>query len=180
MQMTQNAPAPNEPPKLRPGVDGGVEPSSIADLVEWFLNYDERTARMRHSNTEELFQWKQMDDEANGVGTYPFENAEARFAVGCFQALQENNSEPLLGLWLNDVLAALHESRETKREITEANELDKDIQKSSIEKASLLTTNSERRLYLTSCWLEALCTAEARVLGWIYQELYGKSFTPTT
>ncbi len=135
---------------------------------------------MRHTNTEELFQWKQKDDEANGIGTYPFENAEARFAIGVFQALQENNSEPLLGLWMNDVLAALHESRETKREITEANDLDKDIEKSSIEKASLLTTNSERRLYLTSSWLEALCTAEARVLGWIYQEIYGKPFAPST
>ena len=178
--MSQSATVQTEPPRLRPGADGGVDPSSVADLVEWFLNYDERTARMRHANTEALFQWKQQDDEANGVGTYPFENAEARFAIGVFQALQENNSEPLLGLWLNDVLAALHESRETKREITEANDLDKDMEKPSIEKASLLTTNSERRLYLTSCWLEALCTAEARVLGWIYQEIYGKPFTPTT
>lgn len=177
--MSQNAAAQTEPPKLRPGAEGGIDPSSIADLVEWFLNYDERTARMRHANTEELFQWKQQDDAANGIGTYPFENAEARFAIGVFQAIQENNSEPLLGLWLNDVLAALHESRETKREITEANDLDKDIAKSSIEKASLLTTNNERRLYLTSCWLEALCTAEARVLGWIYQDIYGKPFTPT-
>ncbi|MEO5858704.1 MAG: hypothetical protein ABIR33_07120 [Pyrinomonadaceae bacterium] len=178
--MSQNAPAENLPPKLRPGTTGGIDPSSIADLLEWFLAFDERTARMRHANSEELFQWKQKDDEANGIGTYPFENAEARFAIGVFQALQENNSEPLLGLWMNDVLAALHESRETKREITEANDLDKDIEKSSIEKASLLTTNSERRLYLTSSWLEALCTAEARVLGWIYQEIYGKPFTPTT
>src|SRR5215204_5739844 len=126
------------PPKLRPAPAGGIDNNSLADLVEWFLNFDERTARMRHANTEELFQWKQKDDEANGIGTYPFENAEARFAIGVFQALQENNSEPLLGLWMNDVLAALHESRETKREITEANDLDKDIEKSSIEKASLL------------------------------------------
>ena len=177
--MSQQAPAETLPPKLRPADTGGIDPSSVADLVEWFLNFDERTARMRHANTEELFQWKQKDDEANGIGTYPFENAEARFAIGVFQALQENNSEPLLGLWMNDVLAALHESRETKREITEANDLDKDIEKSSIEKASLLTTNSERRLYLTSSWLEALCTAEARVLGWIFQEIYGKPFTPT-
>ena len=176
--MTQNAAAETTPPKLRPLPGGSVEPSSVADLVEWFLNYDERTARMRHANTEELFQWKQQDDEANGVGTYPFENAEARFAIGVFQALQENNSEPLLGLWLNDVLAALHESKETKREITEANNLDKNIEKSSMEKSQLLTTNSERRLYLTSSWLEALCTAEARVLGWIYQEIYGKPFSP--
>ena len=176
--MSQEAATQPAPPKLRPGKEGGIDPTSLADLVEWFLNFDERTARMRHVNTEELFQWKQTDDEANGIGTYPFENAEARFAIGVFQALQENDSEPLLGLWLNDVLAALHESRETKREITEANNLDKDIEKSSIDKAQLLTTNSERRLYLTSSWLEALCTAEARVLGWIYQEIYGKPFTP--
>ena len=176
--MSQEAATQPAPPKLRPGKEGGIDPTSLADLVEWFLNFDERTARMRHVNTEELFQWKQTDDEANGIGTYPFENAEARFAIGVFPALQENDSEPLLGLWLNDVLAALHESRETKREITEANNLDKDIEKSSIDKAQLLTTNSERRLYLTSSWLEALCTAEARVLGWIYQEIYGKPFTP--
>ena len=86
--MSQNAAAENAPPKLRPADAGGIDPSSIADLVEWFLNFDERTARMRHANTEELFQWKQKDDEANGVGTYPFENAEARFAIGVFQALQ--------------------------------------------------------------------------------------------
>ncbi|MGD9629528.1 MAG: hypothetical protein AB7V18_09800 [Pyrinomonadaceae bacterium] len=178
--MSREAAAETLPPKLRPGKDTAIDPSSLADLVEWFLNYDERTARMRHVNTEELFQWKQADDQANGIPTYPFENAEARFAIGVFQALQENDSEPLLGLWLNDVLAALHETRETKREITEANDLDKVIERSSIEKASLLTTNSERRLYLTSCWLEALCTAEARVLGWIYQEIYGRPFTPTT
>jgi len=166
------------PPKLRPGAQGGLDTASVADLIEWFLNYDERTARMRHANTEELFQWKQQDDASNGIGVYPFENAEARFAIGVFQALQENNSEPLLNLWLNDVVAALHDAKETKREITEANNLDKEIEKTSMEKASLLTTNAERRLYLTSCWLEALCTAEARVLGWIYQELYGRPFTP--
>jgi len=178
--MSQEAAQEITPPKLRPGVEGGIDPASLADLVEWFLNFDERTARMRHANTEDLFQWKQKDDEANGIPIYPFENAEARFAIGIFQALQTNNSDPLLGLWMNDVLAALHEARETKREITEANNLDKDIEKFALQKADLLTTNAEKRLYLSSCWLEALCTAEARVLGWIYQEIYGKAFTPTT
>ena len=176
--MAQQEAQQPQPPKLRPGTQGGADPASVADLIEWFLQFDERTARMRHTNTEELFQWKQADDEANGIGIYPFENAEARFAIGVFQALQENDSEPILNLWLNDVVAALHDAREAKREITEANNLDKDAERSSTEKASLLTNNAERRLYLTSCWLEALCTAEARVLGWIYQEMYGKPFTP--
>jgi len=178
--MTDQTEQESQPPKLMPGGNGGIEPNSLADLVEWFLNFDERTARMRHPNTEELFQWKQHDDSASGAVIYPFENAEARFAIGVFQALQENNSEPLLNLWLNDVLTALSESRETKLEITEANNLDADPEKFAIEKSELLTTKAEKRIYLTSCWIEALCTAEARVLGWVYQEIYGRPFTPST
>ena len=176
--MTESNTQENGPPKLQRNPDGGIDNTSLADLIEWFLNFDERTARMRHPYTEELFQWKQHDDVENGVGVYPFENAEARFAVGVFQALQENNSEPLLGLWLSDVLNALHEARGTKTEISEANRLDDSPDMLALEKAEKLTTNAERRLYLTSCWLEQLCTAEARVLGWVYQEIYGRPFTP--
>lgn len=168
----------SQPPKLRRFENGEVDNSSLADLIEWFLNFDERVARMRHANTEELFQWKQKDDEANGVATYPFENAEARFAIGAVQALAENKSEPILTLWITDVLEALGRARETKAELTTAYDLDADLDAFSLKKAEKLTTNTERRLYLSSCWLEALCTAEARVLGWVYQEIYGKPFTP--
>ena len=133
--MTDATQPENLPPPLRRNADGGIDNNSLADVVEWFLNFDERTSRIRHPYTEELFQWKQHDDVENGVGVYPFENAEARFAIGVFQALQENNSEPLLGLWLSDVLNALHESRETKVEIEEANKLEADVEMLAIEKA---------------------------------------------
>jgi hypothetical protein len=165
-----------EPPKLRQTADGQIDVNSLADLLEWFLKYDERTARMRLADTEELFRWKQADDEANGVGTYPFENAEARFAIGVFQALAENNTEPLLHGWISDVLNALHKARESKTELTDAYNLDADLDASSLKRADGLTTKAERRLYLTSCWLEVLCTAEARFLGWVYQEIFGKPF----
>jgi hypothetical protein len=167
----------NQPPKLRLKENGSIETASLADLLEWFLMYDERTARMRHANTNELFQWKQQDDERSGLAIYPFENAEDRFAVGVFQALAENDSEPLLKLWLSDLLSALQESRKTTSELTESYRLDEDLELFSLQKAEKLTTNTERRLYLSSCWLEALCTAEARVLGWVYQEIYGKPFS---
>ena len=173
--MAQAAPN-NEPPKLKRSETGEIDNNSLADLLEWFLMYDERTARIRHPNTEELFRWKQADDEANGIGTYPFENAEARFAIGSVQALAENSSEPLLKLWITDLLNALHQSSETKRELAEMYKLDDDPDASSITRADKLTTNTEKRLYLTSCWLEALCTAEARFLGYVYQELYGRPF----
>lgn len=166
----------NQPPKLRRKENGEVETNSLADLLEWFLMYDERTARIRHANTEELFQWKQMDDVEQGISIFPFENAEARFAVGAFQALAENNSEPLLKLWISDLLAALQESHKTKTEIAESYDLDEDVDAFSLAKSEKLTTKSEKRLYLSSCWLEALCTAEARFLGWVYQEIYGRPF----
>jgi hypothetical protein len=168
----------NQPPKLRLKENGEIQTASLADMLEWFLMYDERTARMRHANTNELFQWKQQDDETNGIPIYPFENAEDRFAVGVFGALAENNNEPLLKLWLSDVLNALQESRTTKTELADSYKLDEDLEAFAVQKAEKLTTNSERRLYLSSCWLEALCTAEARVLGWVYQEKYGRPFTP--
>ena len=166
----------NQPPKIRRNENGEADITSLADLLEWFLMYDERTARIRHSNTEELFQWKQKDDSEQGIAIYPFENAEARFAIGAFQALSENNSEPFLKLWISDLLEALQESHKTKTEITESYNLDENIEASSLKKAEKLTTNAEKRLYLTSCWLEALCTAEARFLGWVYQELYSRPF----
>jgi hypothetical protein len=165
-----------QPPKLRRSESGEVDVNSLADLLEWFLMYDERTARMRHANTEELFQWKQNDDAQQGVAIYPFENAEARFAVGAIQALNENSSEPLLKLWISDLLEALQESHKTKTDIAESYNLDEDAEAFSLVKAQKLTTNTEKRLYLTSCWLEALCTAEARFLGWVYQEIYGRPF----
>ena len=165
-----------EPPKLK--IVGGVaEVGSLADLLEWFLNFDERTARMRLTYTEELFIWKQSDDEANGIGTYPFENAEARFAVGAIQAINENNTEPQLKLWITDVLEALGAAREMKTEMSNAYRLDDaDPDAFALKKSENLTTNNEKRLYLSNCWFEVLYTAEARFLGYVYQELYGKPF----
>ena len=165
-----------EPPKLKV-VNGKAEVESLADLLEWFLNFDERTARMRMAYSEELFQWKQLDDEANGIGTYPFENAEARFAVGAIQALQENYTEAMLKLWITDVLEALGAAREMKTEMSNAYRLDDiDPEAFALKKSEKLTTNNEKRLYLSNCWFEVLYTAEARFLGYVYQEVYGKPF----
>jgi hypothetical protein len=166
----------NAPPPLRRAADGSVDENSLADVIEWFLNNDERTSRVRHPNSDELFAWKQSDDQQAGIGTYPFENAEARFAIGTIQAVKTNDSEPLLKLWISDLLEALSQARESKAELTEAYDLDADAELPSLKKAEKLTNNVERRLYLSSCWLEVLCTAEARVLGWLYQQLYGRPF----
>jgi hypothetical protein len=166
----------NQPPKLKRNPSGDLDPSSFGDVLEWFLNFDERTARMRHPHSDELFQWKQQEDKVSGVATYPFTNAEERFAVGAFQALAENDSEDKLRIWIESLLETIQESHKTKTEIGEAYKLDADLDASAVAKAQYLTTAVEKKIYLTSCWLETLCTAETRVLGWIFQDLYGKPF----
>ncbi len=174
--MKNAAQTENFPPKLRKTAEGEVDINSLADLLEWFLNNDERVRIVRHPHVDELFQWKQADDETQGVPIYPFENAEARFAVGTFQALGENDSEPKLGRWITDVLQALGESKQMREDLGAQYKLD--AAKSHVEEAAKITSPDERRLFLTSSWIESLCTAEVRFLGWVYQELYGKQFQP--
>jgi len=166
------------PPALEILEIGVPDTTSLADLVEWFIARDERVARVRHPVADELFAWKQEDDSANGVNIYPFENAEARFAIGVIQAVAENNTEELLKLWITDIIEALGRARDTKSELTNAYGLDADEEAFPLAKAEKLPSKIEQRLYLSSCWIELLCTAEARVLGWVYQELYGKPFSP--
>ena len=166
----------NYPPKLRKTADGDIDVNSLADLLEWFLNYDSRVGLVRNPQVEELFRWKQAEDAANGIETYPFENAEARFAIGVFQALGENNTEEKLQRWISDVLQVLGDAKQTNEDIAKSYNLDQS--QSHIEQAQAIPSKVERNLYLQSCWFEALCTAETRFLGWVYQEVYGKTFQP--
>lgn len=170
----------NHPPVLEKTPNGDINVNSLANLLEWFLNYDQKVGIMRHPHVQELFEWKQADDTANGIEVYPFENAEARFAIGVFQAIAENDSEEKLQLWITDVLQALGESKQNNEDISTEFKLDKSSGESPVMLSQNLPSKLERRFYLTSSWLEALCTAEVRFLGWIYQELYKKPFQPIT
>ena len=176
--MSQEATQPTEPPKLRKTVNGEIETNSLADLLEFFLNFDQRVAIVRHPQVEELFQWKQADDKANGIENFPFENAEARFAIGSFQAIAENNSEEKLQRWITDILQALGDAKQTNEDIAKSYNLEQG--KSHIGEAAKIPSKLEQKIYLTSCWIESLCTAEVRFLGWVYQELYGQPFQPIT
>ncbi|MEZ5308338.1 MAG: hypothetical protein R2684_14425 [Pyrinomonadaceae bacterium] len=165
-----------EPPKLKLDTKGQPTTDSLADLLEFFLNNDQRVNIVRHPQVEELFQWKQEFDRANGTPAYPFENAEARFAVGVIQAIQENDTKDKLHEWITRVLEALGESKQTNEDMARSFGLDQS--ESHITQAQKLTSEIEKRLYLTSCWIESLCTAEVRFLGWVYQELYGEGYQP--
>lgn len=166
------------PPALMKNPDGDINVNSLADLLEWFLNYDQKVGIMRHPHVQELFEWKQADDAANGVSVYPFENAEARFAVGAFQAIAENNSQDLLQSWITDVLQALGEAKQTREDFVGQYNLETNQGASFIVEAQKLPSRIEQRFFLTSAWIESLCMAEVRLLGWVYQELYGVPFQP--
>jgi len=167
------------PPKLRRGENGKIDNSSLADVLEWFLNYDQRVALMRHPHVEELFIWKQQDDKTSGGTPSPFSTAEERFAVGIVLALEQNDAQPLLQLWITDVLEALGQAKETTEQIDHSYKLETNQGRSAVEEANKIPASNEKRIYLTSSWLEALCTAEARVLGWLYQEIYGVPYEPS-
>ena len=140
------------------------------------MNFDERVAAMRHPDVDAIYQWRQQDANSNGEEMLPFPRAEDRFAMGVFAALAENRDEPSLKAWMTEIVNALQESKEFAAQIAHDNEFSPESNRTPIEEANFLPTMDEKRMYLSARWFEILSTAELRVLGWIYQELYGKAF----
>lgn len=168
----------HQPPALRRGGDGRIEPSTLAALIEWFLSYDERVAVVRFPMVEALFQWKQSATLEDQPDELAFNRAEDRLAVGIMQALVANSTERELHAWIKELLGALDDATKTNEAISEAYELRPDESSSVVAEAEKIPSRRERDVYLTCCWLETLCTAEIRVLGWAYKELYGRPFHP--
>ena len=168
----------NQPPTLRRDAEGRIDPSSLAALIEWFLDYDERVAVVRFPAVESLFQWRQGEDLREQPDGFAFGRAEDRLAVGVMGALIENADERALHNWIKDLLAALDDASKTNEMIAEGYGLKPSEDSSVVEEAEKIPSRRERDIYLSCCWLETLCTAEARVLGWAYQGLYGRAFHP--
>ena len=53
-------------PPLQRDAYGQVDVDSVPDVIEWFLNYDQRVAIIRHPSVEEVFQWKQLQAKSQG------------------------------------------------------------------------------------------------------------------
>ncbi|MCA1566634.1 MAG: hypothetical protein LC803_13530 [Acidobacteria bacterium] len=168
-----------QPPPLARDEHGRIEPGSLADLIEWFLNNDPRVNMIRHPKVEEVFQWKQAESRRAGEEVYEFTNAEERLAVGIMQAIVENEGEVALHGWISQLLNALDDATKTNEEVSHAYRLDTGGEASTVSEAAKIPTERGRAIFLTCCWLEALCTAEVRVLGWVYQQLYGRPFQPS-
>src|SRR5512141_2784902 len=93
----------NEPP-LKRDAFGQVDVDSVPDVIEWFLNYDQRVAIIKHPAVEEVFQWKQQQSQAQGERVFIFNRAEDRLAIGIIQALADNTTESDMHAWLSQLL----------------------------------------------------------------------------
>jgi hypothetical protein len=94
------------------------------------------------------------------------------------QAMVENASERELHAWISQLLNALEDASKTNEEVAADYKLEMGGENSVIDEAAKIPNERGRSLFLVCCWLETLCTAEIRVLGWFYQELYGRPFHP--
>ncbi len=166
------------PPPLLRNARGEVELDSVPDVIQWFLDYDQRVAIIRHPNVEEVFQWKQAESRRRGEAVFDFKQAEDRLAIGIIQALGQYDSERTLHTWISQLLNALDTASKANEAAADTYKLDLKGAGSVVKEAEKIPTVRGQHDFLINCWLETLCTAEARVLGWLYKEFYEQPFAP--
>jgi hypothetical protein len=167
----------NQPPLLR-DARGRVDVDSVPDVIEWFLNNDQRVAVIKHPAVEEVFQWKQQESRNQGEQVFNFTRAEDRLAIGIIQALADNPSQRELHAWIGQLLTALDTASKANESTAESYQLDLRSGGSILKQAEKIPCQRGRSEFLLKCWIEKLCTAEARVLGWLYKEFYGRPYSP--
>src|ERR1051326_5725538 len=114
------------PPSLQQNEGGQISVSSLADVIQWFLDYDQRASVIRHPKVEELFQWKQEEARRVDENVYRFDHAEDRLAIGIMQALAEHMDESALHDWISQLLNALDDAAKTNEEMARTYKLKTD------------------------------------------------------
>ena len=165
-------------PPLQRDAYGQVDVDSVPDVIEWFLNYDQRVAIIRHPSVEEVFQWKQQHVQSQGEEIFQFNRAEDRLAIGIIQALADNSTERDLHDWIGQLLGALDVASNANETTADAYKLDLKSGGSIVKESEKIPFQRGRNEFLLNCWIESLCTAEARVLGWLYKEFYNRPYAP--
>jgi len=165
-------------PKLGRDEYGNVDYDSVPEVIQWFLDYDQRVSIVKHPRVEELFQWKQQETSSQGEKVFIFNRAEDRLAIGIIQALAHNPTERELHDWIGQLLNALDAASKATENTVSAYALNVSTESSVVAESKKIPAVTSRTDFLMNCWLETLCTAEIRVLGWLYQEFYGRPFHP--
>jgi hypothetical protein len=164
-------------PVLLRDASGRIDCDSIPDVIQWFLDYDERVAIIKHPKIEELFHWKQEQGRKAGEDVFHFNRAEDRLAIGIIQSVAHNSTEPELHAWIAQLLNALDTASKDTENLSSVYALDMN-ETSIVAESAKIPAASIRTDFLINCWLETLCTAEVRVLGWLYREFYNRPFHP--
>src|SRR4249919_1833457 len=97
---------------------GAVDYDSLPDVIQWFLDYDQRVAVIKHPKVEELFQWKQEQSRLASEDVFNFNRAEDRLAIGIIQSVAHNPTEPQLHAWIAQLLNALDRASKSTEEIS--------------------------------------------------------------
>jgi hypothetical protein len=174
-----DAPAspPAEPVLLR-DQSGAIDYDSLPDIIQWFLDYDQRVAMIKNPRVEELFQWKQEQSRLAGEEVFNFNRAEDRLAIGILQSVAQHPTEAKLHSWIAQLLNALDKATKATEDVSSAYDLDLSAATSVVTESNKIPVAKTRAEFLFNCWLETLCTAELRVLGWLYREFYSRPFLP--
>ena len=157
---------------------GAIDYDSLPDVIQWFLDYDQRVAVIKHAKVEELFQWKQEQSRLAGEDVFNFNRAEDRLAIGILQSVAHNPSERELHAWIAQLLNALDKASKATEDVSAAYNLDLIDASSVVGESQKIPAANTRSDFLFNCWVETLCTAEIRVLGWLYREFYARPFQP--
>ena len=120
----QSDEAPLNLPPLQRDSSGNIDLDSIPDVIQWFLDFDQRVAIIKHPNVEEVFQWKQEQSRAAGEKVFDFNRAEDRLAIGIIQALSEYRTERALHSWISQLLNALDSASKANESAAEAYKLE--------------------------------------------------------
>lgn len=157
---------------------GAPDYDSLPEVIQWFLDFDQRVAVIKHAKVEELFQWKQEQSRLAHEDVFNFSRAEDRLAIGILQSVAHNRTERELHAWIAQLLNALDRASKATEDVTSAYQLDMDGASSVVSESKKIPAANTRTDFLFNCWLETLCTAEIRVLGWLYREFYSRPFHP--
>ncbi|HSQ24205.1 MAG TPA: hypothetical protein VLN44_07345, partial [Pyrinomonadaceae bacterium] len=127
---------------------GAVDYDSLPDVIQWFLDYDQRVAIIKHPKVEELFQWKQEQSRQASEDVFNFNRAEDRLAIGIIQSVAHNPTEPELHAWIAQLLNALDRASKSTEEISSAYQLETQGTASIVQEAEKIPAAITRNDFL--------------------------------
>src|SRR5437016_5376300 len=143
---------------------GNVDYDSLPEVIQWFLDYDERVAIIKHPRVEELFQWKQQQSRQAGEDVFNFNRAEDRLAIGILQSIAHNPTERELHGWIGQLLNALQEASKRTEETSTAYKLDIAQDQSIFGESQKIPAARTLEVFLIDSWLKIMCIAEVLIL----------------